>query len=108
MLNKVTEISELYPFDIFKPEYLKVLMHQNSEEKFRVRVYLVTAQNLTASGVVFDLKSLLAGVTGLSTANPYPVISVGDGVNNNERRILKKHNDREKVIKGELNPKFFR
>ena len=56
---------------------------------------------------MYDVKSLLSGMTGLSTANPYPVFKVGDGVNNNEKRILKFINDRDRVMKGELNPKFF-
>jgi hypothetical protein len=40
----------------------------------KVRLYLISAQNLTATGTKIDLKSRLAGMTALTTANPYPVI----------------------------------
>ena len=36
---------------------------------------------------VIDLKSQLAGMTALCTANPYPVISVGDGDNTNDQHM---------------------
>jgi len=45
---------------------------------YKVRVYVVTAQNLTATGVSLDLKSRLAGMTALSQANPYPELLIGD------------------------------
>jgi hypothetical protein len=34
-------------------------------------------------GAVIDFKSRLAGMTAISTANPYPVLKVGDGDNTN-------------------------
>ena len=57
---------------------------------------------------VIDLKSYLAGMTALCTASPYPVISVGDGNNNNESHMQKKIDDRERAFDGELNPQFLR
>lgn len=85
---------------------MDVLNHDR--QSYRVRIYLISAQNLTASGVIIDLKSRLAGATALSSANPYPVITVGDGVNNPDRRIQKSVNERDQSMDGELNPRFFR
>jgi hypothetical protein len=80
----------------------------NDRQSYKIRVYLISAQNLTASGVMIDLKSRLAGATALSSANPYPIVSVGDGINNSGRRILKSVNEREESMDGDLNPRFFR
>jgi len=46
-------------------------------------------------------------MTALSTANPYPILTVGDGITPPESKI-KKINDRERSMDGELNPCFFR
>jgi hypothetical protein len=67
----------LFPFDIMKEKYLNVLL--KNRQSYKIRVYLLTAQNLTATGTVIDLKSYLAGMTALCTATPFPVIKVGDG-----------------------------
>lgn len=48
-------------------------------QSYKIRVYLISAQNLTATGTVIDMKSRLAGMTALSTANPYPVVTIGNG-----------------------------
>lgn len=57
---------------------------------------------------MIDLKSRLAGATALSSANPYPVITVGDGINNPEKRILKYVSERDSSMDGQLNPRYFR
>ena len=57
---------------------------------------------------VIDLKSYLAGMTALCTANPYCVITVGDGNKNNENRMQKSFDDRERAFEDELNPQFLR
>jgi hypothetical protein len=67
----------LFPFDIMNEKYLNVLL--KNRQSYKIRVYLLTAQNLTATGTVIDLKSYLAGMTALCTATPFPVIKVGDG-----------------------------
>ena len=74
--NLCTLIYEKYPIDIFKEEGMKILKEDYGNLK--VRVYLISAQNLTATGTKIDLKSRLAGMTALTTATPYPVIKVGD------------------------------
>jgi len=74
------------PFDISEEECLQVLQN-NQTQKYRVRVYIISAQNLSAMTNVIDLKSYLAGMTALCTANPYCVITVGDGNKNNENRM---------------------
>jgi hypothetical protein len=75
---------------------------------YKVRVYLISASNLTATGVVIDWKSRLAGMTALCTANPYCVLKCGDGFNNPETRNVKVMNERDNSFKNELNPKFFK
>lgn len=80
----------------------------NDTGNYKVRIYLISAQNLTATGVVIDLKSRLAGMSALCTANPYAVFKCGDGYNNPETRNTKYINEREtNVFESELNPKFF-
>lgn len=75
---------------------------------YKVRVYLISAQNLTAQGSVIDLKSKLAGMTALCTANPYPKIVIGNQDKSIKNTILTKSiNDREKGAKmAELSPQF--
>ncbi len=51
---------------------------------FKIRVYLLTCQNLSAIDSYVDLKSRLAGMHALCSADPFPVIIVGDGVNNQQ------------------------
>lgn len=53
------------------------------------------------------MKSRLAGMTALSSANPYPVIKVGDGLNDEKARLVKSQNDREEAKMGELNPQYW-
>mmetsp|Transcript_18698 Transcript_18698/g.28643 ORF Transcript_18698/g.28643 Transcript_18698/m.28643 type:complete len:123 (+) Transcript_18698:3529-3897(+) len=94
---------------MFQKEYMKRL--NEDRQSFKIRLYLITAQNLTATGTAIDLKSKLAGMTALSTANPYPVILVGDGKNVNVeggKSTLKMINEREEAIENDLNPKLFR
>lgn len=57
---------------------------------------------------VIDLKSYLAGMTALCTANPYVVINTGDGNNNNDSRMQKSIDDRERAFIDELNPQILR
>lgn len=74
---------------------------------YKVRVYLVAAQNLTATSVVVDLKSRLAGMSALCSAEPYSVIKVGDGENSADTGEIRLISGRENSQPGELNPKFF-
>lgn len=55
-----------------------------------------------------DLKSKLAGMHALCSADSFPVIIVGDGVNNKQEQTVKYVNDRDKEVRQDLNPKFFR
>lgn len=57
---------------------------------------------------VIDLKSYLAGMSALCTANPYVVITTGDGNNNNQNRFQKSYDDRERAFNDELNPQILR
>lgn len=53
---------------------------------------------------MIDLKSRLAGMTALSNANPYPVITVGEGKNDAETGQIKKISERDNYMAGDLNP----
>ena len=53
------------------------------------------------------MKSRLAGMTALSTANPFPQVTVGDGVWSEEKRLTKKLGDEELVKSDTLNPEYF-
>lgn len=74
---------------------------------YKVRVYLISAQNLTATGTTIDFKSWLAGMNALSTAEPYSVIKVGDGTNSKETGEIRYVSNREHAQPAELNPKLF-
>lgn len=54
------------------------------------------------------MKSRLAGMTALCTANPYPVIKVGDAKPNPDSKLVKEYRDRNEAMDQNLNPKFFR
>lgn len=86
------EVQKIYPFDIFKENYLDFLA--KDRQNYKVRLYLISAQNLTAVNFVMDLKSRLAGYNALCSANPYPVIKISDGLTE-ENRGTKMMNDRE-------------
>ena len=47
-------------------------------------------------------------MTALCTANPYPVLKIGDGLNDNEKNIKKSIRDRERCMTNNLSPVFFR
>jgi hypothetical protein len=100
------ETFDKYPFDLTNREMLEKL--STDVQSFKVRVYLISAQNLTAVGTQLDLKSRLAGMTALCTAHPYPAFKVGDTPANPEARQVKEVKDREDAIYFNLNPKFFR
>jgi len=52
-----------------------------------------------------DIKSKLAGMNAMCTANPYPVFTIGDGVNT---KFIKHTADRENALEDNLNPEFLR
>lgn len=99
------EIGTKYPFDMFNQKLLDIL--HNDKKPYKVRVYIVSAQNLTATGTVIDVKSRLAGMTAKSSANPYPVVLINDGIVE-DTKYTKMHLDRDSVIENDLNPQFFR
>ena len=53
---------------------------------------------------MLDMKSRLAGMTALSSANPYPIVKVGDGISDEKAKSVKIQNDINDAKKGELNP----
>lgn len=80
------------------------VLNADLKTDYRVRVYIVSCQNLSAMSSVIDLKSRLAGMSALCTASPYPVITVGDGNNANEERLIKKYDGYERAAEDELSP----
>jgi len=60
---------------------MKTLMN-DLQKNFKVRVYIISGQNLSAMNNVIDLKSKWAGMNALCTANPYIVIKLGNKRNN--------------------------
>jgi len=71
-------INDIYPFDITKKLYMDWLI--NNKTSYKVRVYLLTCQNLSAIDSSIEIKSRLAGMQALCSADPFPVIMVGDGI----------------------------
>jgi len=65
---------------------------------FKVRVYLLTCQNLSAVESSIDLKSRLAGMMALCSADPYPVLVVGDGINDVHSQRVKYITERDKEV----------
>ncbi len=55
-----------------------------------------------------DLLARLEGLSALCTANPYPIIIVGEGSNDNVNHRKKYISDRDKPATQDLNPKFYR
>lgn len=53
-----------------------------------------------------DLKSYLAGMVAMCTANPFPLLTIGDGQNNDQLKLLKRTGSKEQAIMNELNPEF--
>jgi C2 domain len=43
----------------------------------------------------------------LSSANPYPIVRIGDG-SSNDKRFVKEINERDSYMENELNPRFLR
>lgn len=96
--------AELVPFDLSDKYFMRYLM-ADMQKNFKVRVYIISGQNLSAMNSVIDLKSKWAGMNALCTANPYVVIKIGsqDPKDPKKQKGIK---DREKAFQGELNPEF--
>jgi hypothetical protein len=71
-------------------------------------VYLLTAQNLSATDSSTDVKTWLAGLRALCSVNSYPIIIVGNGKNDTMQHKIKYISDREKHVPQDLNPKYYR
>ena len=59
-------------------------------------------------GSNIDLKARLAGLRALCSADPFPVLVVGDGVNDVNSHRVKYITERDKEVPQDLNPKFYR
>jgi len=77
-------------------------------QRFKIRIYLLTCQNLSAVDSYMEVKAKLAGYKALCSADPFPVLSVGDGKNDIQDQKSKSASDRDKEVNQDLNPKFHR
>ena len=100
------KIKQDFPYDITKEKWMNKIVTMNSY--FKVRVYLLACQNLTASDSSVELKSKLAGMQALCSADPYPIIIIGEGDKGATDGKVKSTNDRETALDQTLNPQFFR
>ena len=99
------DIKKYSPFRLEYPEYMQQLSDK-SNTQYKVRIYLLSCQNLTAMNNVIDFKSLLAGMYALCSSNPYPMLKVGDGKNDPVARLVRNIDGREFAVEGDLNPEF--
>ena len=67
-----------YLFDVLSKKYLDTITSIDKQE-FKVRVYLISCQNLAAVDSFVEWNNRLAGDSALSSANAYPVVKVGQG-----------------------------
>ena len=104
--KKCQDVFDKYPFDIMEKKMM--LMLHNDIQTFRIRVFLISAQNLTAQSTQLDWKSRLAGMTALCTANPYPKLYVGDDKKENPTLIKSYDRREDDVMDQNINPKYFK
>ena len=90
------KIKQDFPYDITKEKWMNKIVTMNSY--FKVRVYLLACQNLTASDSSVELKSKLAGMQALCSADPYPIIIIGEGDKGATDGKVKSTNDRETAL----------
>ena len=99
----IDKISTWYPFNLFRPEFMDLL---SGGRVFVWRVYLLRCQNLAAASTSANIKDRLAGYSAKCTANPYLIIKIGEG-NNDEGQGIKYINERDKAKLNNLNPEFY-
>jgi len=97
-----TKIIARAKFDPFHKPFLNLLTDQRQD--FKIRIYILTCQNLAAVDSYVDFKSKLAGDQALCSADPFPVIKIGQGENDTVTKKVKLLNDREKALEKDLNP----
>jgi hypothetical protein len=90
------EISEKFPYDITSERFMNAIIENHLS--FKVRVYLLTCQNLSAVESNIDLRSRLAGYKALCSADPFPVLKVGDGINELGSNRVKFISERDKEV----------
>lgn len=104
LINMVTiDTIARFPYDLANENFIKAKLFPDNP-LVKVRVYLLTCQNLAAVGSAVEWKPKLAGLDALSSANPYPIIIVGEGTNDINEQQLKMITDRDKEVKNSLNP----
>ena len=71
---------------------------QNRQNDFKVRMYILTCQNLAAVDSYVELKNMLAGDKAQCSAFPYPYITIGNGEKQDQVNSVKVANDRDSLI----------
>jgi hypothetical protein len=84
----VDKISKDLVFKIHEEKFMRALTDQYNDW-YKVRIYLLSGQNISAMNNLIDYKSYLAGMYAMCTSNPYPWIKIGEGNSNNN--VDKKH-----------------
>eukprot|EP01016_Furgasonia_blochmanni_P007684 TRINITY_DN1307_c0_g1_i2.p1 TRINITY_DN1307_c0_g1~~TRINITY_DN1307_c0_g1_i2.p1 ORF type:complete len:498 (-),score=69.53 TRINITY_DN1307_c0_g1_i2:413-1906(-) len=97
-----TDLDPSFPFDIFNENILKVFQKLL---KTKVRLYFLRATNLSAQANETDVNAMLAGMTALSSAIPYPAAIIGEGMLSGDQIKEVKADEFDKVT---LNPSFFK
>lgn len=103
--KKQDALNEEFEFTIYK-RFLMQLFHDTCQIK--VRFYINRALNLAAQSNAIELKYRLGGYQALSSADPYPVVCVGDSKNDINSGVLKTHSDEKEPARQTLNPEFYR
>ena len=99
------EISSKFRFHIFENEYLLDILRTYGLQ-YKVRLYLLSAQNISAVDNKIDLKSKLAGMSSMCTANPYPVVQIGDSSSKHTKSKIRMFDDKQSCKEGDLNPQY--
>lgn len=94
-----------FEFDIYE-RYLLNLFRDSCAIK--VRFYILRALNLAAQSSATQIKYELGGYNALSSADPYPMVSVGDAKNNIDSGLTKTVNDSNNYVEQDLNPDFYK
>lgn len=94
-----------FEFDIYKQFLLNIFKETC---QIKVRFYVLRALNLAAQANAIELKYELGGYNAMSTANSYPVVSVGDARNDVNSGVTKRVTDEKSPVEQTLNPDYFK
>lgn len=94
-----------WEFDLYK-QYLLNIFRENCQIK--LRYYVLRGLSLAAQSNAIETKFALGGYQALSSADPYPGLSIGDGKNDINSGVSKSVTDANSCVLQNLNPDFFK